>query len=138
MDDYLSAEPLIVARLKEQIRDARIHSSWGVPAIRENHDLPPSVIVFLEEDAPGAVADTGSSQKVEQTWLCLVVVRDAETESGTLVSQVIRAMAGWKPAGSPFSAFKRVKSAYAPDYSPNGVFYFPLAFATSFVFSASK
>ncbi|MBF0625842.1 MAG: hypothetical protein HQL82_13665 [Magnetococcales bacterium] len=136
MDNYLAAEPLIVARLKEYVSEAAIHSSWGMPAVRENHDLPPSVIIFLEEDHPGAVADTGLSQKVEQTWLCLVVVRDAETETGTLVSQVIRAMAGWKPAGAPFSAFKRVKSAYSPDYSLNGVFYFPLAFATSFVFNA--
>lgn len=63
-----------------------------------------------------------------------MVVKNAETEAGHLISQVIRAMAGWKPAGSPFSAFKRVKSVYSPDYSPNGIFYFPLAFATSFVF----
>ena len=136
MDNYLAAEPLIVARLKEQVADATIHSSWGMPAIRENHDLPPSVIVFLEEDAPGAVADTGLSQKIKQTWLCLVVVKDAETEAGTLISQVVRAMAGWKPVGAPFSAFTRVKSAFSPDYSPNGVFYFPLAFTTSFVFHA--
>lgn len=67
MENYLAAEPMIVARLQETISGAAIHSSWGMPAIRENHDLPPSVIVFLEEDAPGAVADTGTSQKVEQT-----------------------------------------------------------------------
>ena len=136
MDNYLAAEPLIVARLKEKVTDAIILSSWGVPTIQEKPDLPASVIVFLEQDKPGAIADVGASQKVEQTWLCLVVVRDAENAAGELISQVIRAMAGWKPAGSPFSAFKRVKSTYSPDYSPNGVFYFPLAFATSFIFHA--
>ena len=134
MENYLAAEPLIVARLQEQVTGATVSSSWGMPAIRESHDLPPSVIVFLEDDAPGAVADSGAAQKVEQTWLCLVVVRDAEADAGSLISKVIRAMAGWKPAGSGFSVFKRVKSGYSPDYSPNGIFYFPLAFATSFVF----
>ena len=138
MEDYLEVEPLIVARLKEEVRNARVHSSWGQPVIKETTDLPPSVMVFLEDDRPGTTAANGQDQKIEQVWLTLVVVRDAEQEAGSLISQVVRALVGWEPSGSPFSAFKRVKSVYSPDYSPNGVFYFPLAFATSFVFNAGK
>ena len=135
MNDYLAAEPLIVARLKDQVRDARIHSSWGQPVIKESHDLPPSVMVFLEEDRPGKTADGGNAQKIEQIWLALVVVRDAEQDAGALISQVIRALAGWNPDKSQFSPFQRVKSAFSPDYSPNDIFYFPIAFSTSFVFN---
>ena len=135
MNDYLEAESLIVARLEDQIRDAQVHSSWGKPVIKETHELPPSVLVFLEDDRPGKTADGGGAQKIEQVWLALVVVLDAENDAGPLISQVIRAMAGWKPQGSRFSPFQRVKSAFSPDYSPNGVFYFPIAFSTTFVFN---
>ncbi len=31
MDDYLVAEPLIVARLEEQLSDITIKSTWGMP-----------------------------------------------------------------------------------------------------------
>ena len=135
MEDYLEAEPLIVARLKEKIRDARIHSSWGQPVIKETTDLPPSVMVFLEDDRPGTTVANGRDQKIEQVWLALVVVRDAEQEAGPLISQVVRALAGWNPEKNRFSPFQRVKSAFSPDYSPNGVFYFPIAFSTTFVFN---
>ena len=135
MNDYLEAESLIVARLEDQVQDAQVHSSWGKPVIKETHELPPSVMVFLEDDKPGATAANGKDQKIEQIWLALVVVRDAENDAGPLISQVIRAMAGWKLPSSRFSPFQRVKSAFSPDYSPNGVFYFPIAFSTTFVFN---
>jgi hypothetical protein len=136
MEDYLEVEPLIKARLKEKIPDAQILSSWGQPAIKENHDLPPSVMVFLENDRPQESVATGRNQKIEQTWLALVVVQDAENEAGPLISKVIRALSGWLPKDSRFSPFKRIKSSYVPDYSPNGIFYFPLSFSTVFVFNS--
>ena len=138
MDDYLEIEPLIVARLKEQIRDAQILSSWGQPVIKETHDLPSSVMVFLEDDRPGDTVARGKNQKIEQTWLALVVVRDAENEAGPLISQVLRAIAGWQPEGGRFSVFQRVRSSFLPDYSPNGIFYFPLSFSTKFVFNSEE
>ncbi|MBF0148274.1 MAG: hypothetical protein HQL84_18875 [Magnetococcales bacterium] len=133
MDDYLAAEPLIVARLEDQIPEVSVKSTWGMPRIQENFDLAPAILVFLEEDRPGQ--DSGISQKVEQVWLCLVVVNNAEKEAGPLIGRVIKAMSGWRPVGNMFSTFKRVKSHFNPDYSPNGVYYFPLAFSTNFVFT---
>ena len=135
MTDYLEIEPLIIARLKEKISKAQVLSSWGQPVIKENHNLPPSIQVFLEEDRPEETVARGKNQKIEQTWLVLVVVRDAENDAGPLISQVIRTLAGWQPEGVRFSAFKRVRSSFTPDYSPNGFFYFPLSFSTQFVFS---
>ena len=138
MNDYLAAEPLIVARLKEQITSitVTIKSTWGMPKIQETFDLPPAVMLFLEDDRPGQInmTDGGAIQKVEQIWLCLVVVSDPQNEAGQLISQVIKAMSGWQPDGATFSPFKRVKSTFVPDCSPNGVYYFPVAFSTSFIF----
>ena len=50
MTDYLEIEPMIVTRLKEKISNAQVLSSWGQPVIKENHNLPPSIMVFLEEE----------------------------------------------------------------------------------------
>ena len=136
MDDYLAVEPLIVARLNDQLNNVTIKSTWGMPKIQETFDLPPAVLVFLEEDRPGLVnlLEDGASQKVEQIWLCLVLVADAANEAGPLISQIIKALNGWQPPGETFSPLKRMKSSFAPDYSPSGVYYFPVAFSTSFVF----
>ncbi|MEO5330544.1 MAG: hypothetical protein H7839_00865 [Magnetococcus sp. YQC-5] len=136
MDDYLAAEPLIVARLNDQIDNVSIKSTWGMPKIQETFDLPPAVLIILEADIPGQInlLEDGPSQLVEQTWLCLVVVGDAQNEAGPLISQVIKALNGWQPSDTSFSPFKRVKSTFVPDYSPNGVYYFPVAFSTNFVF----
>ena len=138
MIDYLEAEPLIVARLKEKIPDAQILSSWGQPVIKESHNLPPSVMVFLENDGPKENVAAGRNQKIEQTWLALVVVQDAENEAGPLISKVLRALSGWVPEGNRCGPFKRVRSSYMPDYSPNGIFYFPLSFSTMFVFNSEE
>ncbi len=138
MESYLELEPLIVARLKEKIRDAQILSSWGQPVIKETAELPSSVMIFLEEDRPEEAVARGRNQKIEQTWLALVVVRDAENEAGPLISRVIRALSGWRPEGDRFSVFQRVRSSFLPDYSPNGIFYFPLSFSTRFVFTVEE
>ncbi|MBF0108763.1 MAG: hypothetical protein HQL76_06270 [Magnetococcales bacterium] len=136
MDDYLAAAPLIVARLNERIGNVTIKPVWGMPRIQETFDLPPAVWVFLEEDRPGQanLLEDGVSQRVEQIWLCLMVVNDAEHEAGLLISQIIAALNGWQPAGETFAPFTRVKSTFAPDHSPTGMYYFPVAFSTHFVF----
>lgn len=136
MNDYLAAEPLIIARLSDQIANVTINSTWGMPKIQETINLPPAVLVFLEKDKSGEVHL--SNHKVEQTWLCLVVVQDAKREAGPLISQVIKAMHGWRPEDRTFSIFKRVQSGFAHEYSPTGVLYFPVAFTTEFVFNSQS
>ncbi len=138
MDNYLEIEPLIVARLRAQIPDVPVFSSWGQPMIKEMVDLLPSIKVFLEEDKPEESVAVGRNQKIEQRWLILMVVRDAEEESGLLISRIIRALAGWQPEGGRFFPLRRVQSSFMPDYSPNGIFYFPLTFATHFVFNRNE
>ena len=134
MDDYLAVVPLIVARLTAQLAGVTIKSAWGIPKIQEQFDLPPAVLVCLEDDRPDAIVNV-AVQKIEQIWTCIVVVNDPENEAGPLISQVIQAMNGWQPTGTAFSPFKRVKSGFTHECSPTGVFHFPLAFSTQFVFT---
>ncbi|MBF0098021.1 MAG: hypothetical protein HQM04_16290 [Magnetococcales bacterium] len=136
MDNYFAVEPLIVARLKEQLfSTVTVQSIWGMPKIQEVPELLPSVLVLLEADQPGEINLYGAAQKIEQVWTCIVVVKDAATEAGPLISQVIQALNGWQPAGTDFSPLRRIKSGFSHDHSPSTAFYFPLAFSTSFVFN---
>ncbi|MBF0161611.1 MAG: hypothetical protein HQL88_04910 [Magnetococcales bacterium] len=136
MDDYLAAEPLIVARLRDRLlSNVTVQSTWGMSKLQEHFDTPPAVLILLEEDRPGEISLSGAAQKIEQVWTCIVVVKDAENEAGPLISQVVQALNGWQPEDTAFSPFKRVKSGFSHDYSPSTAFYFPLAFSTSFVFN---
>ncbi|MBF0421094.1 MAG: hypothetical protein HQL78_13135 [Magnetococcales bacterium] len=56
-----------------------VKSTWGLPRIQENFDLAPAVLIFLEDDRPGQ--ERKKKKKVEQVWLCLVVVNDVEKEA---------------------------------------------------------
>ena len=136
MDNYLQIEPLIITRLKDQIADVTIKSTWWMPKIQEHVDLPPAVLLVLEDDIPGEInLSRGAAQKINQTWTCIVLSNNAEHEAGPLISQVIKAMNGWQSSEAAFSPFKRIKTGFKPESSPNGVYYFPLAFSTSFVFT---
>ncbi len=138
MNDYLEVEPLIIARLKEELSDVQILSSWGQPVIKESPELPPSVMLFLEDDQPAEAVAAGKNQKIEQRWLALVVVREPEQEAGPLIARVIRSLAGWRPEGGRFAPFQRIRTSFLPDFSPNGFFYFPLSFTTTFVFNSES
>ena len=136
LNDYLALEPLIVARLSDELADLNVKSTWGMAKIIEKFDLPPALLVFLEADKPGAVTHDGTTHKVEQVWLCVLLVGDAENEAGEYISKIIRAMSGWTPDRKIYTPFARTASKFAPDYTPNGIYYFPLAFSTTFVFNA--
>ncbi len=132
IDNYLALGPLIVSRLQDQVQEATVSLSWGIPVLVEN-PLSPAIVVLLEEDQPAEEISRGRTQKVVQTWLVLVVIRDADDVAGQMISSVYKALAGWSPDAA-FYPLKRVKSPNKPDISPNGVSYFPLSFQTFFVF----
>ncbi|MEO5354911.1 MAG: hypothetical protein H7835_17080 [Magnetococcus sp. XQGC-1] len=132
INNYLALGPLIVSRLQEQIQEATVSLSWGVPVLVEN-PLSPAIVVLLEEDQPAEEICRGMTQKIVQTWLVLVVIRDTDEIAGQMISNVYKALAGWSP-DDLFYPLKRVKSPNKPDISPNGVSYFPLSFQTFFVF----
>ncbi len=134
MDDYLALEPLIIARLNDQISGVTIKSTWGLARFVENFDTPPAILLVLESDMPGEINVSGSAQVVDQVWTCFVIVKDSANEAGPLISQIIKAMNGWVPDPS-CTPFNRIKSGFKHEYSPTGAMYFPLAFETRFVFT---
>ncbi|MBF0213050.1 MAG: hypothetical protein HQM00_05720 [Magnetococcales bacterium] len=132
MDDYFEVGAMIVSRLSEQITDVSVYHLWRQHEINEATDPIPSLKVELEADVPGDVANNGKTHKVEQRWVVILVAKDDTV--GPLVSRVIRALSGWRPPGT-LAPLKRVASSHTPDWSPAGVFYFPVAFSTGFVFT---
>ncbi|MBF0137469.1 MAG: hypothetical protein HQL65_14625 [Magnetococcales bacterium] len=138
MDNYVTVGGLIVDRLKEKLPDLlRIEFIWGKNAIREASDIVPSLMVFLEMDVPGQSSPDGREHTVEQQWAVVLVTRDSEGEAGPLISKMISALAGWRPQSGRFSSLKRVQSSHVPEWSANGVLYFPVVFSTGFVFNVS-
>ena len=137
MTDYLAVGGLLLARLRSRLPDLRVASTWGLSEIREysGHD---QILVLLEKDVPGESASRGYENLVTQRWCVVVVVRDAQTEAGVIISKVINAIAGWKPEVGGFSPFQREVSSHNPDWTAAGFYYFPVAFATSFVFRGEK
>ncbi|MBF0096235.1 MAG: hypothetical protein HQM04_06785 [Magnetococcales bacterium] len=137
MFNYLMLAPLILSRLREHLPQVAVSSSWGLSAIKEAPDQLPSIVVFLEDDQPVQQTGQGTVQKITQTWMVLVAVRDAEEEAGELISRIYRTLAGWRP-NQIFEPLCRVRSSYKQDVSPNGVSYFPLSFETSFIFNTQE
>lgn len=135
MNDYLVLESLITDRLKDQIDGITARQIRGLPKVHEAFDLAPAVLVTLDTDNPGAVANNGATHKVEQIWVCILAVDSTDSKTGSYLSQIICALSGWSSDAKRFSPFVRVPTKFMPDVSPNGVYYFPLAFSTSFVFN---
>lgn len=131
--DYLQVGQLIQTRLNEQLLSSyRTAIRQGKPVMHEEMDKLPSIMIYLDEDVPGQSNVT--SQKIEQRWL-VWVINKSSTDAGIVISSVIRALSGWTSDCSAFTPLVRVRTQQSPDWSPNGVLYFPLAFSTSFVFT---
>ncbi len=131
--DYLQVGSLIQTRLQNQLSSSyRTAIRQGKPAMHEEIDKLPAVMIYLDEDLPGQ--HSAKSQKIEQRWL-VWVINKSSTDAGIVISSVIRALSGWTSDCSAFTPLVRVRTQQSPDWSPNGVLYFPLAFSTSFVFN---
>lgn len=134
MTDYLSAGPLIIARIKaktgiEDVRPARELAGIAESAIRS-----PSVFVVYGGDTLGANGGRGQAQVVRQRWVVVLAVRNATqgdggeataTEAGPLITELLESLQGWEPSTN-HGPLER-KQAQQPGYSP-AFAYYPLAF----------
>lgn len=146
-DNYLAAEELILARLSAVLgTDAKALAARDLAGVKESAQITPAVHVILDGDTPKGQAVRGKHCTVEQRWLLVVVTRSARDArsgagardaAGPLITGVLNAMSGWSPPESRFQPFSRTATNYRPQYSPGGFFYFPLAFATEFAFTAA-
>jgi hypothetical protein len=140
MDDYLSAEPAIIARLKDQVPEMRGHfSASDLEGVVEAQQVTPAVHVLYYGDrvvSGSGTSSTGEMQCVDQLWYVVLAVRNARTpntneavraDAGPLVSKVLKALQGWKPSAL-HGPLKRINGA-DPGFKA-GFAYFPYLFQT--------
>lgn len=138
-DNFLAAEPLIIARLRAVLpADVHVLAAADVAAVASDDQPTPAVHVLYNGYAT-TDASTGAFASVDQTWLTVVVARnvaDIETghharqDAGPLAAKVIDALNRHRlrgDANQPLGARPlRLETAPEPGYK-DGRFYLPLA-----------
>ncbi|MBB3231706.1 phage tail terminator protein [Halomonas stenophila] len=133
--DYLAAEPAIIARLESELQGVTILTAPDLAGVAQGRQVTPAVIVLYAGDqVPGGDAvDQGDYHRITQRWMTVVSVRSAKGQhsgegvreaAGPLITKVIQALGGWKPAKG-FGRMVR-ESAPRPAFTPGGYGYFPL------------
>lgn len=142
MDNLLSAEALITARLISQVPELldSVFSAADLEGVTSAGQKTPAAHVFYFGDriveGPGGRSSQGDMQCVDQVWYVVLAVRnvktqatgvDARLEAGVLMKKVLKALQGFQlsPEHSPL---KRV--AGAPPGFKAGFLYLPLCFIT--------
>jgi hypothetical protein len=107
MDNYLSAEQLIIDRLEAQIDGVHVLSAADLSGVDERSQVTPAVHVVYDGDDLGDRAGDGAAQIVRQRWLTVVATRNvraigsgkaAREDAGTVILQALAALAGWQPS----------------------------------------
>jgi len=142
LDNYLSVEPLIKARLQEAARELpKVLAADDLEGVKEASQMTPAIhLLNLPDYIPQGKGDSairGKSQIVHQRWLTVIVVknvRDAAAlrqAAGPLISGVIKALQGWKPSKEHGEMYRK-DAPYRQTYR-NGFGYFPLLFTTRII-----
>lgn len=142
---FADMEDAIIARLKQTMpSDIAVLSASDLADVIESKQRVPAVHVVYQGYRVAENTPNGAASRIEQTWLCVVVVRNvSHTRSGkasrsdanVIADQVVPKLIGWAPQ----NASKRLKLATAPKgATTNGFTYMPLAFAVETVFKAEQ
>lgn len=131
---FLDLEPLLIARLQEQLPDGvEVQPEADVAAGGKSGGTKPRVQVIYD----GYQAGTGPMIEISQRWLTVIVVRNvaqvssgqaARKQAGPLASTVIEALHRWRPPG--YTLMTLTSSPYAPGYE-GGRIHLPLAWQTT-------
>jgi len=142
-DNFLALEPLLVARLAEQLADMnpKVHvlTAVDLAAVTEATQVTPAIHVIYNGHRVTESDSTGRKVRVEQTWLAVVATRNmrqlangeaARGDAGRIAARACLELMGFKPA--MLSKPLRLVSG------PNGGFsagfqYLPLAFVAELV-----
>lgn len=143
---WLSFEPKLIARLQATLDAAiTVVSARDLVGVKEALQLAPAVQVFGGEYRMQESSHTGRVVTVDQTWMCVVVVRNSATQktgsgaradADSICDAVLQALLGWPPTDAA-DARLRLVDAPAPLWTPGGFGYYPLAFTRRFSVSAS-
>lgn len=140
LDNYLAAEPLIIARLKEQVPEFVHVGDWSeYSTLEEGAIATPAAFVMYGGDRLHDAGGKGAVQRIDQMWGVVVVVRNVaqrragtaiREEAGPLMMKTVNALMGWKPAPQ-FRELERMP-APRPEYAKL-VGFFPLQFAAALI-----
>lgn len=142
---FADMEDAIIERLKEKLpKDIAVLSASDLADVIESKQQVPAVHVVYQGYRVAENLNRGVASRVEQTWLCVIVVRNvrntrsgkaSRTDANVIADQVIPKLIGWGPE----KATKRLKLATGPKGgTTNGFTYMPLAFTVETVFKAEQ
>ena len=143
--NFLALEPLLVARLTEQLADLspKVHvmSAADLAGVTEATQITPAVHVVYQGYRVTETRLDGTVVRMEQTWLATVATRNvkntrtgaaARAEAGLIAGRVAQALMGFKPA----LASKPLRLVNGPGAGFSAGFaYLPLAFEAELVLS---
>jgi hypothetical protein len=145
-NNFMAAEPHIVARLKEALAGLQpavhVFTMADLADVKESAQLVPAVHVVWGGFRVLEASARGDRARLEHTWLCVAAVRNvaaarhgaaARQEAGELIARAGAALMGLTLPNTT----KPLGLAGAPQGgASNGFMYLPLAFKTESIFSA--
>lgn len=144
-NDFMAAEPHIVARLREALHSIKpaVHvlTALDLASLVEAKQPTPAVHVLWRGFKVLETRTDGVAAKLDHTWAVVAAVRnvrtlasgqDARAEAGRLAAQAGAALMGWRPDN--VSGPMRLANAPAAQASAAGFFYLPLAFNVATIF----
>lgn len=136
-NDFMAAEPHIVAKLREALAGIKpaVHVLTGadLAAVKEGAQHTPAVHVLYRGFQVKESRFDGAAARLDHTWAIVCVARnvrnlssgsDARAEAGALAAVAGPALMGWRPPN--VAGPMRLADAPPASYSPAGVFYLPL------------
>ena len=141
MDNFLSAEPLLIDRLTAELgtEAETVGSITDMQEVEEQAQRTPAVYVIFDGYRPGEAIPSGTAQKLIQQWLVVAAVRnvaavhtgaEVREDAGALIAKIIPALQGHRL--SPDHSLLRMASAPSAVHR-DGFSYIPTAWETTVV-----
>ena len=139
MNDFLSAEGLIIQRLKDKSGISAVLSTTDLQGVSEKGQVTPAVHVIYGGFSPAGKAGNPDVMKIKQSWMIIVTVRNVSStneaaavnqEAGPHIMNVIQSLQGHKL--SVDHSDLELQSPPAPLIRA-GFGYYPILFTTNVI-----
>ena len=128
-DDYLAAEPQLVALLETVEGLRKVYTSTDLAEVKARSQLTPAVHLIYAGDRLGDQAQGASLTHVTQTWVVILAVSQRQNnQSGALLAQLIKTLAG---RHTTLGNLKRINAPFRPSFG-GGFGYYPLTYEIQF------